>query len=193
MQKKTTKTLKTKKVSVLESAIKNVKGKQAVKSTKTSKLRKPVKRVWCFGLIALFGIIALCGILMFYFQDHNLWSNRANVDCSSKKEINKQVAPVALANPASTFCVENGGQWKTWNNQVGERGICYYSALNQCEEWAMFRGECPVGGADLREYINDKNKQYCLMVGGTVVDDNDCTLLSGTTCNLVELGSGLCQ
>jgi len=189
MQKKTTKNLKTKKASVLESAIKNVKGKQAVKP---AKVNQTTKCILCSILIIFAGLFALGLILMVYFQNDGLWSRCANVNMNKSGEINKQVAPAALANPASTFCSENGGQWKTWNNNVGEGGVCYYSESRQCEEWAMFRGECPVGGADLSAYTDNKSKQYCLMVGGTVVDDNDCTLPSGTTCNLVELLSGVC-
>lgn len=191
--KKAVKSVKSKKMSVLQSAIKNVAGKQAVKPGKITKLKQPVKRVLCFVLIGVFGVVALCGILMFYFKDQNLWSGRADVNCSPRKQINQQVAPVGLANLASEFCAEKGGQWKTWNNTVGEQGICYFSEVRQCEEWAMYRGECPVGGADLSAHLNNKANQYCLMVGGTIVNDEDCSLPSGTICNILELYRGICQ
>jgi hypothetical protein len=193
MPKKIVKNAKSKKISILQSAIKNVAGKQVVKSAKLTKFKKPVKRVWCFGLIGVFGVLALFGILMFYFKDQNLWANRANVDCSTRQEIKQQLAPVGLANPASEFCAEKGGHWKTWNNSVGEGGVCYFSEFRQCEEWAMYRGDCPVGGADLSKYFDNKAKQYCVMSGGQIVGEEDCTLPNGVTCNLVELLRGICQ
>lgn len=193
ISKKAVKSAKPKKMSVLQSAIKNVAGKQALKSGKLGKLKNPVKRIFCFGLIGVFGAIALCGILMFYFKDQNLWVGRSDVNCSPRKEIQQQVAPTTLANPASEFCAENGGQWKTWNNAVGESGICYFSELRQCEEWAMYRGECPVGGADLSEHLNNKANQYCLMVGGKIMNEEDCSLPNGTICNILELHRGICQ
>ena len=52
---------------------------------------------------------------------------------------------VGLANPASTNCVENGGTLKIVDEPDGQVGICTLPGGVECEEWALFRGEC---GAD---------------------------------------------
>lgn len=193
-KKKNTKALKSKKTSVLESAIKNVQGKQAVKPGKEAKLLSSKSWVCSFGgvLVIFVGLFALAIILMFYFQNDKLWDGCAQID-GKRGAVTKQAAPVGLSNPASEFCLEKGGIWKTWNNSVGEKGICYFSEVRQCEEWAMFRGECPIGGADLSAHLNNKANQYCLMVGGHIVGSEDCSLPNGTICNILELYRGICK
>jgi putative hemolysin len=50
-------------------------------------------------------------------------------------------------NPASENCVKQGGMVSIQKNSDGsEYGLCVFPAGKQCEEWAMQRGECPVGG-----------------------------------------------
>lgn len=49
-----------------------------------------------------------------------------------------------IANPASVYCVENGGRLEMRENEMGQYGVCVFDTF-ECEEWAFFRGECPVG------------------------------------------------
>jgi putative hemolysin len=52
-----------------------------------------------------------------------------------------------IANPASENCVKQGGTVSIQKNSDGsEYGLCVFPDGKQCEEWAMQRGECPVGG-----------------------------------------------
>jgi putative hemolysin len=52
-----------------------------------------------------------------------------------------------LPNPASENCVKQGGTISIQKNSDGsEYGLCVFPDGKQCEEWAMQRGECPVGG-----------------------------------------------
>lgn len=54
--------------------------------------------------------------------------------------------PVAgLANPASTYCIEQGGQLEIQSTESGQIGVCRFSDGTVCEEWAFFRGECRPG------------------------------------------------
>lgn len=53
-----------------------------------------------------------------------------------------QIGPVTqIANPASTNCIELGGTLETKNDQNGEYAICKKDE-EECEEWALFKGEC---------------------------------------------------
>jgi len=49
-----------------------------------------------------------------------------------------------LANPASTYCEENGGTLKIEDEEDGQVGYCYFEDDSFCEEWAYYRGECEV-------------------------------------------------
>ncbi|MBK7071230.1 MAG: DUF333 domain-containing protein [Myxococcales bacterium] len=47
-----------------------------------------------------------------------------------------------LANPASTYCVEIGGTLEIRDEAGGQAGYCT-KGEQTCEEWALYRGECP--------------------------------------------------
>ena len=87
--------------------------------------------------------------------------------------------PVSLPNPASANCVKLGGKLVLVEGVKGQYGICYFEDNRQCEEWAMFRGDCPIGGVKVTGYDNDA-QIYCAIRGGQVnMDKNICTLKSG--------------
>jgi len=108
---------------------------------------------------------------------------------------------VALANPASTYCLEQGGDLEIESRpNGGEFGVCYFMDNHQCEEWAMFRGECPVNGLKVTGYITPAGR-FCAITGGdyniTVEggvesEKGNCTLPSGEVCGADEFWVGSC-
>ena len=48
-----------------------------------------------------------------------------------------------LANPASSYCIEQNGSLEMRENENGEYGVCIFENF-ECEEWAFYRGECPI-------------------------------------------------
>ncbi|WP_020394987.1 DUF333 domain-containing protein [Thiolinea disciformis] len=52
-------------------------------------------------------------------------------------------AAYALANPASTHCINKGGTLKIADTPQGQVGYCTLPDKTVCEEWAFFRGQCP--------------------------------------------------
>jgi putative hemolysin len=53
---------------------------------------------------------------------------------------------VGMANPASVFCKEQGGQLRVVKDAKGnEYGMCIFPDGSQCEEWAFYRKECKPG------------------------------------------------
>jgi len=53
-------------------------------------------------------------------------------------EINSQIA-----NPASSYCLSNGGKLDIRTSQDGSQaGYCLFKNGQECEEWAYYRGEC---------------------------------------------------
>lgn len=59
------------------------------------------------------------------------------------------LAPIAgLPNPASVFCVENGGTLEIREDESGGQvGFCIFDDGSECEEWAFFHDECLVDNA----------------------------------------------
>ena len=69
---------------------------------------------------------------------------RADIILSTVTLVSPPTAPPqGLANPASVFCVEQGGQLELRTDaQGGQYGVCRFADGIECEEWAHFRGEC---------------------------------------------------
>lgn len=50
---------------------------------------------------------------------------------------------VALPNPASVYCEQQGYNLEIRNDPQGNQyGVCIDNCGNECEEWAFYRGEC---------------------------------------------------
>jgi putative hemolysin len=108
----------------------------------------------------------------------------------------------AIANPASENCVAQGGTLTiTERGDGGQYGICYFEDNMQCEEWALLRGDCPVGGVKVTGYVTPA-ATYCAITGGeyTVTgnsgqedEQGTCTFKNGTTCDASEYYNGKCQ
>lgn len=55
-----------------------------------------------------------------------------------------QNASASIANPASVYCVHNGGISKIVTAADGSQsGLCILPNNTQCDEWAYYRGDCP--------------------------------------------------
>lgn len=100
-----------------------------------------------------------------------------------------------LANPASVNCSEKGGTlvMKQLGNG-GTYGLCQFEDNQACEEWALYRGDCPVGGVKTTGF-DTVPQQYCAWIGGqTLATPNaSCTLPDGNVCRDDALYSGTCQ
>ncbi len=85
--------------------------------------------------------------------------------CSSGKGTVKPDAKSAIANPASVNCIDKGGTLSIQKRgDGGEYGICIFEDNRQCEEWALFRGECPAGGIKITGYVTPAAR-YCAIPG----------------------------
>jgi hypothetical protein len=102
---------------------------------------------------------------------------------------------VGIANPASTNCIEKGGKIEMRKNKNGEYGVCLFEDNRQCEEWAFFRGQCPIGGLKITGYDNDA-EIYCAITGGQVEGVGTpvpmCKRIDGTYCNAQANLDGEC-
>jgi putative hemolysin/phosphoserine phosphatase len=111
-------------------------------------------------------------------------------------------AEAAVANPASENCIKQGGTLSiVERGDGGQYGICLFEDNLQCEEWAMMRGDCPVGGLKVTGYITPA-AQYCAITGGTYAitgnsgqDDEQgtCTFKNGSQCDAWDYYNGKCD
>lgn len=109
---------------------------------------------------------------------------------------------LGIANPASTNCINVGGTLRIEKMPSGaEFGVCYFDDNRQCEEWAMMRGECPIGGKKVTGYISPAAR-FCAISGGayTITKNGDENTEQGTcvlpgkkgTCDAREYFNGTC-
>lgn len=99
-----------------------------------------------------------------------------------------------LANPASVNCEKVGGTLTIQALGNGaEYGLCNFEDNMSCEEWALLRGECPVGGVKVTGYDN-MGQMYCARIGGKTlaVENSTCTLPDKTVCSTDALYAGTC-
>jgi hypothetical protein len=47
------------------------------------------------------------------------------------------------ANPASLNCLQNHGKLEIHQTPEGEKADCLLPSGKRCDEWEMFRGNCP--------------------------------------------------
>ena len=113
-----------------------------------------------------------------------------------------QSAPTGLANPASQNCAARGGTLKIERRpDGGEYGVCVFADNYQCEEWAMLRGHCPVGGLRMTGYVTAAAR-YCAITGGRYAvtgrggaadEQGVCSLPGGKACDASAYYSGTCS
>lgn len=107
-----------------------------------------------------------------------------------------------LANPASQNCAAKGGTLRIERRpDGGQYGVCVFVDNYQCEEWALFRGECPAGGLRVTGYITPAAR-YCAITGGRYAvvaksgaadEQGACTLPGGKACDAAAYFAGTCS
>jgi len=104
------------------------------------------------------------------------------------------MAQVQLANPASRRCADEGGTLQIEQRPDGAQfGVCVFTDNRQCEEWALFRVECPAGGLRVTGYVTPASR-FCAITGGKYDDaKTNCTLPDGKVCNAEEYWTGSCK
>ncbi len=104
--------------------------------------------------------------------------------------------PKRIANPASVYCADIGGRPLTEKLPNGsEFGVCLFEDNRQCGQWALFRGECPVGGLRVAGYPTDAAR-YCAIAGGRYEVSGTkeiCTTQKGTVCDVEAHYRGDCR
>jgi len=106
-----------------------------------------------------------------------------------------------LANPASVNCTRQGGTLTVERRpDGGQFGVCTFTDNYQCEEWALFRGECPNTGLRVTGYATPAGR-YCAITGGrysevaapaATPERGICSLPNGSSCEADAYYAGTC-
>ncbi len=120
-------------------------------------------------------------------------------ECAPANEAD--VPPAEVPNPASENCVAQGGTLSIQTREDGgQYGICLFEDNRQCEEWALLRGDCPVGGVKVTGDTTPA-AVYCAITGGEYAftgnagaDDEQgtCTFKDGSQCDVWAYYDGEC-
>ncbi len=109
--------------------------------------------------------------------------------------------PIGMANPASKYCVEQGGKLDIRKDAQGnEYGVCMFPDGTECEEWAFFRGQCKPG-EQAHIGMPDPAAVHCLKEGGKLDIRKDaqgneygvCVFPDGTECEEWAFFRGQCK
>lgn len=161
------------------------------------------------GGSALQLLIAAVVLVMIIGISWKVWQKVINHESGERaEEINEMIVKssanpqtptassgVRLANPASENCLHVGGKLMIQQTpNGGQYGVCVFEDNRQCEEWALMRGECPVGGVKITGYDNQA-EIYCAISGGqtTAVTNAICKFADGSECPVDQYFDGSCQ
>ena len=173
------------------------------------------KKVFCLFALAACGLtLAACTAVQAPATNTNepavININEPAAVNTNAADVNANAAPAdnsaAIANPASANCVKVGGKLvlesRTYQGQdIGQIGVCYFEDNRQCEEWALMRGTCPVGGVKVTGYASDAAR-FCAITGGVYAisspnqdpkNEQGTCARAGKTCDVWKYYTGECQ
>jgi len=152
------------------------------------------RNVW----LIIFIILVVAFFIFFsiaYFKSTKINSNHSGSENDLNLAPSEQAQNYSEANPASQNCATVGGNLEIKKNGAGgEYGLCYFEDNRACEEWALFRGECPIGGIKTTGFDTEA-QSYCAWLGGETlaVDNAVCKFKDGSSCLDTDLYSDLCH
>lgn len=114
------------------------------------------------------------------------------------KEINNK-GNNQIANPASVYCIENGGKLEIREDgNKNQYGICIFPDGKECEEWKYLGGECDFSESFTCSVDLECIPATCCHANSCVNKENapDCSAISCTmSCNpgTLDCGQGDCK
>lgn len=100
-----------------------------------------------------------------------------------------------VASLANAKCIQNGGFVTTaYKGNGGFYNICNFADDKQCELYALYEGQCPIGGISTIGYSTTP-QVYCALRGGTLQgsENGQCKLPDGSLCYTDSVFNGYCQ
>lgn len=101
----------------------------------------------------------------------------------------------AVASAAYSKCVQNGGFVTTARRgKSGYYQVCNFDDDMNCDLYALYSGQCPVGGVHTIGYSTTA-QVYCALRGGKPQgnDNGQCKMPDGKVCSTASVYSGACE
>lgn len=101
----------------------------------------------------------------------------------------------SVASAAYSKCIQNGGFVTTARRgKSGYYQICNFEDDMNCDLYALYSGQCPVGGVHTIGYSTTA-QVYCALRGGKPQgnDNGQCKMPDGKVCSTASVYSGACQ
>lgn len=136
-------------------------------------------------LAIILTVILFSGCEIKFFEEVSKEGEATEEKMDEQKDVSEDTKnedeKTEVANPASVNCSDKGGELEMRKNLDGnEYGVCVFEDNRQCEEWALFYGNCPEGGVKITGYENEGQIE-CAVKGGEVDMENSmCTLPDDT-------------
>ena len=92
------------------------------------------------------------------------------------QELDQEI--VGLANPASVYCLEQGGKSETVNFDQGEDSVCVFDDQSFCWEWDLFNKKCQKG--ELKKEVIEQGQGKIASQGDNVTVHYVGRLVDGT-------------
>ena len=87
-----------------------------------------------------------------------LLSACASVSAPADNNAQDNSPSARMANPASLNCIQQNGKLQTVRTSQGEVTYCLLPGGKKCEEWDMFRGNCPVRTVNANRKFGNQSK-----------------------------------
>lgn len=159
------------------------------------KLEKSLVILTLFAL----SMIIIAGLLVIYVQKQDAIKRDSQVSPIQTVEPTIDPSTLHVANVASKYCTDNGGELKIEKNSKGfEYGVCAFPPKDGvegfCEEWAFYKGKCPSGGFRIQSQVTAETR-FCVISGGEFqdggIDDQGnlkgkCYFYPVTQCDMYE-------
>jgi len=114
----------------------------------------------------IFSVIIIVVVVVLYcYLERNGYLQKNQVN---QPQLQPQPEPqTQIANPASAYCIEQGGKLEIRTKTAGEYGVCIFDDGSECDEWKFFRGECKKSEKICKDLCGDGICQeiVCLATG----------------------------
>lgn len=101
----------------------------------------------------------------------------------------------AISSAAYNKCIQNGG-FVTTNRRgtMGYYSLCNFADDRGCDLYALYDGDCPVGGVSTIGY-DTTAQAFCALRGGQPMgsENGQCKMPDGKTCSTSAVYQGACS
>lgn len=140
--------------------------------------------------------ITLLVLLSIFFSALLLVTQNINFfNIVSAQSSSNSTKAASVASAAYSKCMNNGGFVTTSRRgNSGYYNVCNFADDMSCELYALYDGQCPVGGVKTIGY-STTGQVFCALRGGQPQgkDNGQCKMPDGKVCSTISVYNGTCN